>query len=90
MTAKKNDALGTPHVFEFNGDTYEVPAAEDWDIDVLEAIDDSRMTHALKALLSTEGLPEGQYEKFRAANKKVKDLGEFFTAAGKKAGAGNS
>lgn len=85
MTAKKNDALGVSHTVEFNGDTYEVLPAEDWDLEVLEAIDESRMTVALRALLGDE-----QYAKFRATNRKVRDLGEFFTAAGKKVGAGNS
>lgn len=81
----KNDATGKPHVFEFNGDSYEVPPAEEWDLDVLEAIDENRLTAALRALLGDE-----QYATFRAKNKKVKDLGKFFEAAGKKVGAGNS
>lgn len=85
MTVKKNDALGVAHLVEFNGETYDVPPAEDWDLEVLEAIDESRMTVALRALLGDD-----QYAKFRATNKKVRDLGEFFTAAGKKVGAGNS
>lgn len=84
MTAKKSDALGTFHVVEFNGETYAVPPADDWDLEVLEAIDESRMTVALRSLLGDE-----QYVKFRATNKKVRDLGAFFTAAGKKVGAGN-
>lgn len=83
--AKKNDALGHVHVVEFKGDTYAVPPADDWDIDVLEAIDESRMTAALRSLLGDE-----QYAKFRASNKKVRDLGAFFEAAGKTVGAGNS
>lgn len=81
----KNDATHAPHSFEFNGDTYEVPPADDWDLDVLEAIDESRMTVALRALVGDE-----QYKTFRAKNKKVRDLGAFFEAAGKKVGAGNS
>jgi hypothetical protein len=85
MTTKKNDAIGKFHVVEFNGETYAVPPADDWDLDVLEAIDESRMTTALRALLGDE-----QYVKFRTTNKKVRDLGEFFTTAGKKVGAGNS
>lgn len=82
---KKSDALGKVHVVEFNGETYAVPPADDWDINVLEAIDESRMTVALRSLLGEE-----QYAKFRAGNKKVKDLGSFFEAAGKTVGAGNS
>ncbi|MCF3174789.1 hypothetical protein IPZ61_15835 [Streptomyces sioyaensis] len=83
--ATKNDATGAATAVEFNGDTYQVPPAEDWDLDVLEAIDDSKMTLALRALLGDE-----QYAKFRATNKKVRDLGAFFEAAGKSVGAGNS
>lgn len=83
--ATKNDALGTTTTIEYNGDTYEVAPAEDWDLDVLEAIDDQRLTHALKALLG-----EDQYKTFRASNRKVSDLGKFFEVAGKAVGAGNS
>lgn len=83
--AKKSDALGTPISVEFNGATYEVPPAEEWDIDVLEAIDDQRMTHALKALIGDD-----QYATFRKSNRKVSDLGKFFEAAGKSVGTGNS
>jgi hypothetical protein len=82
---KKNDATGTPTDVEFNGETYSVPPADDWDIDVLEAIDDQRMTHALKALLG-----EDQYATFRKGNRKVSALGEFLNVAGEAVKAGNS
>lgn len=82
--AKKNDALNLNTPVDFNGETYDVPAADDWDLEVLEAIDESKMTVALRALLGDE-----QYAKFRATNKKVRDLGAFFEVAGKKVGAGN-
>lgn len=81
----KNDATGDSHKITFRSQTFDVPPAEDWDLDVLEAIDESRMTSALRALLG-----EAQYEKFRAKNKKVRDLREFFEVAGKAVGAGNS
>ncbi|MFJ4960987.1 hypothetical protein ACIP6P_00710 [Streptomyces sp. NPDC088729] len=83
--ATKNDATGKPFLVEFNGDTFEVPPSEAWDIDVLEAIDDQRLTHAVKALLGTK-----QYAAFRVTNKKVADLGAFFEAASKTVNAGNS
>ncbi|MFJ9961077.1 hypothetical protein [Streptomyces avermitilis] len=82
---KKNDATGEAHEVAFNGETYLVPSADDWDIDVLEAIDEQRLTHALKALLGDE-----QYAKFRVGNRKVRDLGEFMRVAGEKVNAGNS
>jgi hypothetical protein len=81
----KNDATHTPHSVEFNGDTYSVPPADDWDLDVLEAIDEGHMTTAMRALLGPD-----QYATFRASNKKVRSLGEFFDVAGKAVGAGNS
>ena len=81
---KKNDAMGEAHAVEFNGETYNVPPADDWDIDVLEHIDAQRITFALKALLGAE-----QYAKFRVHNRKVSALGEFMTAASAEAGAGN-
>ncbi|WP_405560685.1 hypothetical protein [Streptomyces sp. NBC_01180] len=80
----KNDATGATHTVEFNGDTYQVPPADDWDLDVLEAIDESHMTTALRALLGDE-----QYATFRKSNRKVRDLGAFFETAGKVVGAGN-
>ncbi|MET9425650.1 hypothetical protein ABZY06_33940 [Streptomyces sp. NPDC006540] len=83
--AKKNDATGTDHEVEFNGETYLVPPADDWDISVLEHIDGQKITFALKALLGDE-----QYAKFRKSNSKVSALGEFMNAASAKAGAGNS
>ncbi|MFI7009968.1 hypothetical protein [Streptomyces sp. NPDC050145] len=81
---KKNDATGKPTTIEFNGDTYEVPPADEWDIDIVEAIDEQRITHALRALLGDE-----QWAKFRKTNRKVPALGEFLTAAGKAVNAGN-
>ena len=83
--ATKNDVTGTPFAVEFNGETYNVPPAEEWDIDVLEAIDDQRITHAVKSLLGEE-----QYATFRKTNRKVADLGKFFEVAGKAVSAGNS
>lgn len=80
----KNDATGQPHSVEFDGETYLVPPADAWDLSVLEAIDNNKMTHALRALLGDE-----QYAKFRAGGRKVADLGRFFEVAGKSVGAGN-
>ena len=80
----KKDVTGTPVEFEYNGETYSIPPAEEWDIDVLEAIDDNKLTYALKALVGEE-----QYARFRKTNRTVKALGEFMSAATKGAGAGN-
>ena len=81
----KNDTTGERITFQFNGDAYKIPPSDEWDIDVLEAIDDQRLTHALRALLGDD-----QYATFRAKNKTVKSLGDFMKRAGEKVGAGNS
>lgn len=80
----KNDATHTPFKVEFGGETYLVPPADDWDLEVIEAIDDQRLSHAMKALLGEE-----QYATFRKSNRKVSSLGAFFEVAGKAVGAGN-
>ncbi|WP_458085815.1 hypothetical protein [Streptomyces malaysiensis] len=82
--ATKKDATGESTSFEFGGDTYNIPPAEEWDIDVLEAIDDQKLTHAIKALVGDE-----QYALFRKSNRTVKALGEFMQAATEAAGSGN-
>lgn len=81
----KNDATGQPVSVEYNGATYMVEPADNWDIEVLEAVDAQKMTVALNALLGDE-----QYKAFRAANRKVRSLGEFFEAMGEATAAGNS
>lgn len=81
----KNDATGESIDFTFGGAKYTVPPADDWDIDVLEAIDEQRLTAALKSLMG-----EAQYTKFRARHTKVRELGELFEAASKAVAGGNS
>lgn len=81
----KNDATGTSVTVEYNGDTYTVPPADEWDIDVLEELDVNHITVGLRKLLGDE-----QYTKFRATNRKIRSIGEFFEAAGRAVGAPNS
>jgi hypothetical protein len=80
----KNDATGDSVAVEYNGETYQVPPTEEWDLAVLEAIDENKMTTALRALLGAD-----QYVTFRKTNTKVKALGEFMDVAGKAVNAGN-
>lgn len=82
--AQKAEALGQSVAVEFGGDTYIVPPSSEWDIDVLEAVDDQRFTVALRALLGPE-----QWATFRAKHKKVSQLSDFFEAVGQAVGTGN-
>lgn len=84
MTSKKTEALAENVDVKFGGATYTVPSAEEWDIDVLEAIDNEKITHALKSLLGDE-----QYVAFRKAHSKAKDLSAFLEVVIKAVGAGN-
>lgn len=83
--ATKNDATGERIKVTFGGAVYTAPPAEQWGLDVLEAIDDGKLTHAVKALIGTE-----QYAKFRRQHSSVSDLGGLFEAIGKATNAGNS
>ena len=61
---------------EYKGTTYIFPAGlEDADGDVIDAIDDSKISHALRGLL--EG---GEWERFKATKPRVRDYNDLFGA----------
>lgn len=64
---------------EFKGETYTFPAGlEDADGDVLDAIDDQKLSHALHGLL--EG---GEWARFKASRPRVRDYTDMFGAYAK-------
>ncbi len=77
MTTKTNtaktEALGESLSFDFDGDTYAVPPAREWDLDVLEAYEDGRIAATCRALLGP-----AQWETFRSKPRKVADLEALF------------
>lgn len=70
--------------FKYDGDTYAIPPAEDWDIEILEYAEDEKLTKALRLLLG-----EDQWLMFRKNHRSVRALGELFDAAGTAVGAPN-
>ena len=80
----KNEAVGTGFTVTYNGTDYLVPPSEDWDIAVLEALDDQKLTYVIRALLGAE-----QYKVFRANNHRIKDLNAFFELVQKATNAKN-
>lgn len=70
----KSDAIGTFSVVEYDGATYAIPPIADWDLEVLESVEDGRITGAVRILLGDE-----QWRKFKAGHK-VSDLRELFKA----------
>lgn len=84
-TAQRADATAEPVSFVFDGDTYTVPPAAEWDLDVLEAVEGQQFTVAAKRLLGDK-----QYATFRKTHAKVADLNGLFDALGEATLAGNS
>jgi hypothetical protein len=79
--AAKADALGQKITFEFDGITFDVPSANEWDLDALEAYEDGKIVALIRALLGVEG-----WAKFRAKKRTVEDLNALFSALQKAMG----
>lgn len=61
---------------QYNGMAFTMPASlDDADGDVIDAIDDQKLSHALRGLLDNE-----QWERFKATKPKVRDYGGLFEA----------
>lgn len=70
----------------WGGDTWTFPASlEDADGDVLDAVDDQKLSHALKGLLSVE-----DWRRFKATRPKVRDYAGLFDAYAKAIGLGST
>lgn len=83
MTTKaiKAEAQSTHTDVEYQGQTYSVPPTMEWDLDVLEALEDGQIVKAVRALLGEE-----QYQKFKSTKPTVADLNALFEEIGKSAG----
>lgn len=82
MTAAKSEAKKRNHVFIFEGEKYEVPPTSEWDLDVLEAVEEDKAVSIVKALLGAE-----QYAKFKNQKpRKVADLIKLFEALSRAVG----
>lgn len=74
-TAVQAEALGAATEFEFDGETYTVAPASEWDLSVLEDYEDGKIVSAVRALLGDAG-----WTKFRAKPRSVSDLNSLFEA----------
>lgn len=76
------EADGGPVDVEYAGETYTFPAAlEDADGSVLEAIDDQKLSHAIRGLLSAADL-----DRFRRTHPRVRDYAGLFEAYARRIG----
>lgn len=80
--AAKAEALGDGGTFEFDGKTYTVDGLADWDIDVLEMMEEGQVISAGKLLFGDE-----QWKAFKTDDegnrlkRTIEDVGEFLSAA---------
>lgn len=78
MTNAQREAVTKDEItFEYGELSFTIPTSENWPIDVIEAVEEGRMTGALKALLG-----DRQWAKFKGSHNTVGDLHKFFEAAG--------
>jgi hypothetical protein len=77
MTAKTNtaktEALDEAISFDFDGETYSVPPAREWDLDALEAYEDGQIARTCRSLLGAD-----QWATFRSKKRTVGDLEDLF------------
>lgn len=73
QNSAKAEALDLKISFDFDGHTYEVPPARDWDLDVLEAYEGGMIATTVRAVLGEE-----QYQIFRSVKRTVGDLNDLF------------
>ncbi len=79
MTTKTNtaktEALAEGISFDFDGETYTVPPAREWDLDVLEAYEDGQIATTCRSLLGP-----AQWETFKSKRRSVGDLEDLMKA----------
>ena len=85
--AAKAEALGRGVKFEFDGKSFEVEPADQWDIDVFEFASDGDIIKAVRCLIGEE-----QYQEFKTdadgerIRRTLSDLNDFWEAATKAQG----
>lgn len=74
-TPAKAEALGARITFEFDGETYDIAPAAEWDVDALEAFEDQKIITCVRLILGAE-----QWQRFKAKPRTMGDLNGLFTA----------
>lgn len=74
MTVKaiKTEAEDLPIKCNYDGESYELPAAKFWPLEALEAQEENRVVGMLRSLLG-----EDQYKKFRSKPRVLQDIADF-------------
>lgn len=61
-----------PITITWDGNTYRLVPSADWDINVLEAVEDGKITHILRGIIDGDG-----YARFAETKPKIADLDGF-------------
>lgn len=72
-SAMKAEALGLAVSFEYDGETYEIMPASEWDLDAIEAFEAQKASTGIRLILGAE-----QYKRFKRKRRKVSDLSALF------------
>ena len=80
-TAARAEVTGQPIEFSFDGELYTIEPSIEWDLGVLEAVEEDRIVTAVRLMLGAE-----QWSRFRSKPRVVRDLNDLFTEAQKAAG----
>jgi hypothetical protein len=70
--ARETGASDKPIVVTHQGQKYTLIPSSEWDLDVLEAIEDQKTTHILRAVLAGDG-----YERYSATKPKLNEIPDF-------------
>lgn len=84
MSAVKAEAKGSGIELEFDGEAYSLPPAVEWDLTVLESLEDGRVVNAARAIVGPEA-----WARFKSKRRTAKDLSAFLEAIIEAAGLGN-
>lgn len=83
MTARA-ETTDSPIVVSWKSKNYKVIPTKQWSIEVLEAMEDGKMTYILRNILEGDG-----YQRFRDTKPLASEVGEFFEKIQKAIAPGN-
>ncbi len=72
-TPAKAEALNAPITFEFDGESYTVAPAAEWDVEALEAFEDQKIITCVRMILGDE-----QWKRFKSKPRNMGDLNGLF------------
>lgn len=85
-TPAKTEATKKTVSFTYEGEKYTIPTTKEWDLEVIEAIEDEKIVAVVRGILG-----DAQWATFKSKSRKVADLNDFFSAISKATGLqGNS